>query len=258
MRELADELNAMATELRSHDHMQQEELELARKIQRNLLPAAMPSLSGLRVVTNRRQAEHVSGDMYDAFELPNGTSAILLFNVTGHGIAAALLAGLVRMSLRYRSSETLDPGKALDAANKDITKAMSESEFVTACVGIWNAHDLTWSYAAAGSQCGVLLANGKSSRLECSGPSLGASYKGQWQTRVISLDAASRLFLYTDYLVKATATECCVDLPDLENLLATTGNLELEEQAATVLEVLRDLCIKSHSNMTLIGLEVLP
>lgn len=261
IRVLADELNTMAGELGLHEHEREEELEKARRIQRHLLPAVMPQIPGLKMVANYKPAEQVAGDLYDTFELPKKTRVIALFNVAGHGIGAALLTGLVKMSLRYRLMETPDPGKALEAVNRDVCGVVSDGQFVTACVGVWDVANRLWTYAAAGHPGGVHLTGNEARRLESTGPLLGVVDNATWETRTVQMAMGDRLFLYTDGIIEAAAPDHHIGMAGLENVLKDTTNLDLDDQTAMVLEIVKDVCCRAQQpatdDMTLVGLEVL-
>jgi serine phosphatase RsbU (regulator of sigma subunit) len=262
IRVLADELNTMAGELGLHEREREEEMEKARRIQRNFLPAVMPQMPGLKMVANYKPVKHVGGDLYDTFALPNKTRAIALFDVAGHGIGAALLTGLVKMSLRYRLMETPDPGKALEAVNRDVCGAVSDGQFVTACVGVWDAANKMWTYAAAGHPGGVHITGEEAHRLEPTGPLLGVVDNAAWETCTVPMAVGDRLFLYTDGIIEAAAPDHHIGMAGLESILKTTRNRDLDEQTSAVLEMLKDVCLRAETpaadDMTLVGLEVLP
>ena len=137
IRLLAGEFNLMAEELERHEHGRTATLERAKEIQANLLPTSMPTLHGLSVATEYRPVEHVAGDLYDVFELSGGRMAFVILDVAGHGITAALLTGVVKMSLHRRLAEQDDPAAAICLVNEDLLRCVSDGQFVTACVSVW-------------------------------------------------------------------------------------------------------------------------
>ena len=206
LRALAGLFNAMARELERVESGRQAEMEQARQIQTVLLPSALPEVKGLELAAEYRTAGRVAGDLYDVFSLPGGETALVVLDVSGHGIPAAMLTGVVRMSIRRRLGEQPDPARALEQVNNDLLSYTPEGFFVTAWVGIWRLRERTITYASAGHPPAFLLRAGGGSlpeALEATGPLL-AVFRGEtWQAGTCRLESGDRLYVYTDGLVEA-------------------------------------------------------
>ncbi|MHC4400150.1 MAG: SpoIIE family protein phosphatase [Planctomycetota bacterium] len=127
------------------------ELELAREVQQSFLPTTMPEVEGYRFWAHYRAARHVGGDFYDFLHLPNGNEAILLGDVAGKGIPAALMMVKVLDVCKLALlSHPDDPGDAMRVINREIHDAGSDRGFVTLALSVINpdTHDL--SVAVAG------------------------------------------------------------------------------------------------------------
>ena len=259
IRLLSREFNAMAETLERHERNRTAELQRARQIQASLLPASVPFLRGLSVVADYRPVEYVAGDLYDVFELPNETTAFAILDVAGHGITAALLTGVVKMSLHRRLMERSDPAEAITLVNQDLLDCISEGQFVTACVGIWNPADKSWTYCGAGHTGGVMLTRQGSRHLSHTGPLLGIMAEAQWSSETIQLAPGDRLFLYTDGVVDAGAPSDRLGSQGLAQLLLQSSEASLEDQVARVMEdVVRRSNGKPDDDLTVVGLEVHP
>ena len=256
---LIGEFNSMAGELESHERRRLEELKRAREIQEHLLPHSVPSVSGLSVVADNRPVEHVAGDLYDIFDLPSGKTAIAILDVVGHGIGAALLTGVVKMSLHWRLMEEKGLVKAIGLVNQDILNCVCDEEFVTACVGIWDPKERTWTHCAAGHPGGLVLVGSDVRELANTGPLLGVLSDGQWFCKTIKLESDNRVFLYTDGIVDAGAPDDILGLAGLEQILQRSCAMSLADQLKVVMsEVTRRNVGKVGDDTTLVGFEVLP
>ncbi|HEW79585.1 MAG TPA: HAMP domain-containing protein [Phycisphaerales bacterium] len=256
---LADEFNYMAEQLETYERNRTAELEQARKIQTNLLPTSQPAITGLSIATKYRPADHVAGDLYDMFNLTDSRTAIVILDVCGHGISAALLTGVVKMSLHRRLAEKNDLSEAMQLVNTDLLDCIPEGQFVTACVGIWNHIDQSWSYCAAGHPGGVLLTRNQAQTLASTAPLLGVFHKTTWPINTISLSAGDRVFLYTDGVIEAGAAEDKAETYDLEKTLLSCVDLSLTGQVATVMaETTQRSSGKIKDDATIVALEVLP
>ncbi len=144
---LANSFNRMTSDLRSHvdrlaDEQAQREkierdLDLAREIQRGLLPTQDPHAPGFEIAGWNQAADKTGGDYFDWLELPNGRTVVMLADVTGHGIGPALIAAVCRAYMRASTSTgEVDLSKALARVNDLLHSDLSEGRFVTAVVGI--------------------------------------------------------------------------------------------------------------------------
>lgn len=178
--------------------------ELARMLQRSMLPLALPYSPGIRLDVAYEPAERealVGGDWYDAFELPDGLIAIAIGDVAGHGFEAAIVMNQVRQSMRAAAMENADPASVLKRVNRIVT-AQSQP-MVTALFGVLDPLSLTFTCASAGHLPPVLAARDGSVRyLPCRGTPLGVSDELLCETVVEELPPGGALVLYTDGVVE--------------------------------------------------------
>lgn len=104
---LADAFNAMGPALREHFDLK-EALDVAEEVQQSLLPQTLPDIPGYELAGASRYCDQTGGDYYDAFSLPNQRHVLVVGDVSGHGMASALLMASARASLR----SLLDTGAA--------------------------------------------------------------------------------------------------------------------------------------------------
>jgi sigma-B regulation protein RsbU (phosphoserine phosphatase) len=208
------------------------------------------------VVAKYLPVDHVAGDLYDIFALPNGSAAFVLLDVVGHGVSAALLTGVMKMSLRYRLAESPDPTEALARANEDLIACSDDGDFVTACVAVWDATSRTWTYSSAGHFGGVLLRRGHAEVLPAQGPLLGVIPDGRWTGKAVELGAGDRLFLFTDGVVEAGAPSEMLGMEGLMDLLCASSGLGLAAQTDRVVgEATARNGGERTDDITIIGIE---
>lgn len=119
---------ALERELMEHD------LALARRIQQQFLPDRLPSVAGYSIAVHYEPALAVGGDFYDVLELSGGRIGIVLGDVAGKGISAALLMARLGSELRYHSVGQSEPRPILQRVNASLERSANEGMFATTCM----------------------------------------------------------------------------------------------------------------------------
>lgn len=253
---LAARFNAMAEELERHELGRAAALRRARSIQENLLPDSLPDVPGLSLAAGYEPAEGVAGDLYDVFGLGENRTAIVMLDVAGHGIAAALLTGVVKMSLHRRLAECDGPADAMQRVNNDLLACASEGQFVTAFVAVWDSSSATLTYSSAGHPPAIMVGDSEFARLDSTGPLLGIFAEDQWDERSIAIPAGGRLFIYTDGIPDAGIGFEPLGEAGLRALLEETADLPLADQVEAVMnETRRRNTPDAADDATLLALE---
>jgi HAMP domain-containing protein len=256
---LAYEFNSMSQQLQGHEQNRIAELEEAKQIQEKLLPASQPAISGLYITADYRPAEQVAGDLYDIFKLSHNRTCIAILDVCGHGISAALLTGVVKMSLHRRLAEKDNLSEAMSLVNDDIIACVPEGHFVTACVGLWDQEDQSWTYCAAGHPGGLLLTQNHAKSLEATAPLLGVFEGRDWPISSVKLSPGDRVFLYTDGVVESGLGEGEAEYYNLPNVLNCCVDSGLREQVATIMDGMTQRSSgRIKDDATIVAFEVLP
>lgn len=257
LRAVAREFNEMAGQLEEHEQTKLLELQQAREIQRNLLPKVLPAEGGLALAAEYRPAGHVAGDLYDVFELADGRTVVSLFDVSGHGLSAAMLTGVVKMSLRRHLTDGEDLSTAMQRLNHDIGICTADDYFATGCVGIWDPSDRRWTYCAAGHPGGVLVRNDRITEFPSTAPLLGVLPDGQWSVDSVILRPADRVFLYTDGVIETETAAGPFGLDGLRTKLDETLHLDLESQMHAIVQAVSPPAVETVTDdTTIIGFEI--
>lgn len=151
----------------------EEELRLAHKIQQRLLPSEVPSLPHMDVYGQSNPAEWTSGDYFDFLTLSDGSTAMIVADVSGHGLGPALLMSSTRASFRGLAPMTCDVGELLNSGNRAVGDSVSSSEFVTAMIVQYQPARQALKYAGAGHVAYLLTANHSWETLPAEAPPLG-------------------------------------------------------------------------------------
>ncbi|MBW8889506.1 MAG: PP2C family protein-serine/threonine phosphatase [Fibrobacteres bacterium] len=191
----------------------EKDLDRARSIQNNLLPAAFPEHLLKRVASRYIPAGMVGGDYYDCFELPGNRLGVVVADVSGHGIGAALVMSMFKALLRSFSENDPSPCSVLNRINATfMTQSLGAAQFVTAYYGIFDKAVRSYVYCNAGHVAQLLRHESPiESRAELlempsQGLVLGMFDNTFLTDAVLLLPGDARLFLFTDGITEAHGT----------------------------------------------------
>jgi phosphoserine phosphatase len=179
----------------------QQELTIAKEIQRSLLPASAPIIAGYDIAGWNQSAEETGGDFFDFHVRDNGDLIMILADVSGHGIGPALLASECCALQRAAFSWVTDYRSSLTHINQLICQHMPSDRFITAFTAYLSVKDNTLSFLSAGHGP-VFMLRVEESRIETlsvTGLPLGiiADHRyDQWQT--VSFNTGDILIAFTD------------------------------------------------------------
>jgi sigma-B regulation protein RsbU (phosphoserine phosphatase) len=180
------------------------ELEIARGIQSQLLPDTTSTANGLTIASRYVPASSVAGDFYD-FLATNGALGILIADVSGHGIPAALSASMVKVAVRSQTERAADPAEVLRGMNSILCGNL-QGQFVSAGYLFLNPGQGKLIYAGAGHPP-LLVWRSRSRQVECleeNGLLLGILPGSSYTAKTAPLGHGDRCLLYTDGLLEAT------------------------------------------------------
>jgi sigma-B regulation protein RsbU (phosphoserine phosphatase) len=177
----------------------QKELETARKIQMSILPSSIPQLAGLDIAARYIPMTSVAGDFYDFIVVDEMHLGILVADVSGHGMPAALIASMLKIALAAEAAHAADPAQVLLGLNQTLCGKF-QHHFVTAAYLFVDMLKGTLTYAGAGHP--PLLLWGPSSEGVCdvveNGLFLGKFPWATYTSRELPLNPGDWCLLYTD------------------------------------------------------------
>jgi sigma-B regulation protein RsbU (phosphoserine phosphatase) len=182
----------------------EQEMETARRIQSSILPREMPVVRGLDVAVQYVPVAAVAGDFYDFLQQNDTHLGVLVADVSGHGVPAALVASMIKVASAAYASEVLDPARVIDGLNKILCKEL-QHQFVTAGCLLLDMEDRTALYAGAGHP--PLLLWRRSSRtlheIEENGLLLGFRPSESYSSTRFDLQPGDRIVMCTDGILEA-------------------------------------------------------
>jgi phosphoserine phosphatase RsbU/P len=209
------------------------ELSVARQIQSSILPQAMPRIPGLTAFARYRPMMAVSGDFYDFLGMDSARIGILVADVSGHGVPAALIASMVKVALAAQSDRADRPAAVLAGLNQSLWGHLA-GQYITAAYAFIDTHSSSIRYSAAGHPPMLRLArrSREARAVEENGLPLGMLKATVYKEVELSLQGGDRLLLYTDGLIEAAnADGDCFGLDRLKATLARGSALQLEAAA---------------------------
>jgi serine phosphatase RsbU (regulator of sigma subunit) len=196
------QLQAAQAQLVEKEKMEHE-LHLARAIQEGILPKELPRVDGWKLAARWLPARDVSGDYYDALPLANGSLALLVADVTGKGVPAALVMATTRSILRAAAQGDPQPGTLLARVNDLLCPDMPPNMFVTCLFARLDPSSGRLRFANAGHPLPYLHASGAAHTLLATGMPLGLMPEMAYEERETILEPGTGLLLYSDGCTEA-------------------------------------------------------
>jgi serine phosphatase RsbU (regulator of sigma subunit)/predicted ester cyclase len=181
----------------------EQELRVARDIQRTSLPKEVPTLEGWEISPYYQPAKEVGGDFYDFLELEDGRLGIIVGDATGHGVPAALVMASARSMIRAVAQASDSPADVLRRVNDPLAADIPQNMFVTCFYGILELKSGSFTYANAGHDLPYLHRHGEAEELRATGMPLGLMPGIGYEAKQTILEAGDSAVLYSDGLVEA-------------------------------------------------------
>jgi serine phosphatase RsbU (regulator of sigma subunit) len=199
------------------------ELELGRQIQSEMLPHESLRFGLTEVKGMSIPAREVGGDFFNYFALDDGNIALLVGDVSGKGVAAALLMANCQAALRTRLTLGHDLASIADAIDRDVAATAPRGLYTTLFVGIFEPATTRLRYVNAGHNPQFVLRKGSFERLSSTGTPIGLLPGRGYTEQEVQLSSGDFLFFYTDGIVEAANEAGDQYSPDrLERLLVET------------------------------------
>lgn len=201
-RQLRAQVEALERAVKEHNELLalRRELQIARDIQRSILPREFPASGDFELFAAMKPANEVGGDFYDFFPAGEGRLGVVIGDVSGKGVPAALFMAVTRTLLRSTVASEASPAACLAQVNRLLCRENEQGMFVTLFYGVLDAGSGEFAYANAGHNPPWLLrASGGVEPLPPTGdPMLGAFDDTAYREASCTLRPGDALFLYTD------------------------------------------------------------
>jgi serine phosphatase RsbU (regulator of sigma subunit) len=197
--------------LDKEEQVLQRQLQLAADVQRRMLPRGVPNFPNLDVAARYIPSFELGGDFYDFIDL-NGHLGLVVGDVVGKGIAAALLMSSVRASLRAFAQDLYDLDEIVSRVNQAMCRDTRDFEFASLWYGVLDIHKMRLTYCSAGHEPPLVVRVPKHraptmadmDELTVGGMVVGIDPSQRYQRAVFDIRSGDVLVAYTDGLPDAT------------------------------------------------------
>jgi len=182
-----------------------QELEIAKQVQARLFPQTLPALKTLEYAGTCIQALQVGGDYYDFLDLGRGRLGLVVGDIAGKGMAAALLMANLQANLRSQCAIALDqPRRFLQSVNQRFYENTADSAYATLFFAEYDDCERSIRYANCGHLCGLVMrGDGKVDRLHSTATVLGIFEDWECETAECQLVEGDTFALYTDGITES-------------------------------------------------------
>ena len=201
---LSSRFNTMSRALAVQAEVNRRELEAAERVQSHLLPPAELRVGNVVIAGRCFQKGPVGGDVYDAWRLPDGRVSVLIADLSGHNVAAALNTALVRGLVVRESERAASPAEVLNHLNRQLCHDLPEDHFASALLAWFDPESHRLVYANAGHPAALMRRpDGRLTEASASGPPLGILPDERIDERCVTLEPGAAVLFYTDGLTEA-------------------------------------------------------
>jgi phosphoserine phosphatase RsbU/P len=238
------------------------ELETARQIQSSILPTSVPELEKLRIAAWYQPMTAVAGDFYQFVRPDNNHLGVLVADVSGHGIPAALISSMIKVAIQSVAVDAHDPAQVLGGLNR-ILWSEARGQFVSAAYVWIDIENRNALYSAAGHPPLLCWRNAKGElqRIESNGLLFGVEPDSEYPVCSVPLEPSDRFLLYTDGVSETenAAGEAFGD-QQLERVVRNhrlQPASELSREVISEVQKWRPAAVNQQDDITLIVLDTL-
>jgi serine phosphatase RsbU (regulator of sigma subunit)/DNA-binding transcriptional regulator YhcF (GntR family) len=176
-----------------------EELNMARQIQADLLPKELPDNEHFSLAVYSKPSRTIGGDFYDFIPIDDNRFGLIIADGCGKGLPAAMLISQIQAMMKSEINNGNDIQQILENVNKMMVRYTPKDKFVTLFYGVYDQSNNQFEYATAGHNYPIWLrGNGKYDTLSKGGPALGLIEKAKYKTGTANLSANDVILFYTD------------------------------------------------------------
>lgn len=181
----------------------EEQMQIAKDVQSSLLPAHPPDIEGYDIADLCIPTFEIGGDYYDYIHLDDSNYAIVIADVSGDGIPAALIMASFRAMLRNQLKLNNDPAEIMNLLNVQIQEVSRKRDFITSFYAKLNYEQHTLSYTNCGHNPPILLkSDGSIDLLETGDPALNILDAVSFNSNSVSIAPGDQIIFYTDGVIE--------------------------------------------------------
>jgi serine phosphatase RsbU (regulator of sigma subunit) len=203
--ELSARVNSLIRLKKTHDELYEKnllikkELDIAKKVQQFIIPRDFSYVSYPSINGRYLPIEDIGGDFFDCYKLGDDTG-ILIADVTGHGIPAAMVMTMSKMMFGLYAAQIDSPSVLLSRVNNELRKLILDNQYITAFYLIYDSEKRQIRFTNAGHARPLYFrrSSGKMLALDTDGLFVGIKDDTEYQEKTLNVEEGDRLFLYTD------------------------------------------------------------
>lgn len=240
------------------------ELDEARRVQNFILPSLLPNTDKIKFSSIFEPMDQIGGDFFDIIEINEGVYGILIADVTGHGVPAALLTFMTSFAFKNIAIQTTSTAKVVSSTNEKLYNKMPRGSFITMFYAIYDTKDKTLNFTQAGHPEGFVVRPGaeKVYSLSSGGPLVGAfsADSVNYTQSKIQLEVGDKFLLYTDAILEIWNSEdVMINREDFIAFLLSNSHLSIEDLLQSIKTFGLSYSGKKtfDDDFTMVGFEVL-
>lgn len=210
-------------EIETKNRIMAREIEMASQLQSSILPQRFPARENVDFSVVYKPVSHAGGDFYDVIELLDGCIGFAQVDVSGHGVASAMIGAMFKMAFQSFARDTHSPAQLLSRINDEMFRVLPDSDFLTVFYGIVDPRSLELVFCNAGHPRPFLYRPGTGAMEELSegGPLVGAFPGMDFDEVKVRLEPGDRILVFTDGVTETGAPM------ELDNLYGENRLMEL-------------------------------
>ena len=261
LRRLQKELVFANDLLQRQNDVLMNDLETARGVQQAMLPDDFPSNDFYRIAGRYLPVDTLGGDLFDIVTLDENRLGILIVDVVGHGVAAALITAMTKVTFRNACFQTTQPDVVLAQMNAELCQTL-HSGYVTVFYAVYDISARTLTYASGGHPSLLLhrRETGEVKPLESQATFLGFFEDVEFSSDQVTLQVGDRVIFYTDGLFESqNLDDETFGMERFRNFLIDNNEQEISPLLDGLLKALTDFVEGQamDDDITLVGLEIL-
>ena len=233
-------------EIEARNKVMAREMEMASQLQNSLLPQDLPRLDNLSLYAYYKPVSEAGGDFYDVIELPGSRLGFVQVDVSGHGVASAMVGAMFKMAFQSFARLTNSTAGLLKVINDEMFKILPDSDFLTVFYGIINVETLELTFTNAGHPKPLLFKKSNETIMELfeGGPLVGAFNGMDYDEETVQLSPGDSILVFTDGVTEALkpgAPDSPHEYYGEERLLELFGKAQGLENGGVLEAIMADL-----------------
>ncbi len=262
-KEMEEKLINAYNRIKAQQNQMLDELEQARDTQRSLLPDELPVISGAKIACKYVPMEQIGGDYYNIFPVEENKFGIIVADVTGHGVSAALISFMISAIFSESCKAGISTKLILELVNESLQNKLQEGKFATMVYGVYDASTQTLAYTSAGHPDGLVIRppDHEVVPLQTEGMLIGLfpNEIANYEEKTFHLQPGDKVLFYTDAIIEVMdENRQLLGVKRLSDFLVEHSKLPVDILLEKVYEYGLEYSGRSSydDDFTMIGLEV--